>query len=380
MIQRGAREMASPARGDEAIFAATAPGLEEPLARELAALGRVAGVERGGVLVRGEPGLHQEACLRSRIANRVLLRLGEARGADAAALSRALSGVEIGHLVDRALGAEISVSGHHARVHHPERLARQVWALPEPVVTAAGPASGTVHLFLRLDGDRCEVSVDCAGELLHRRGYRQETSRAPLRETLAAGILALAGYQGEEPLWDPMCGSGTFPIEAALIALRRAPGALREFAFMRWRSFNHVGWNLRLAAAHQEGRTSAPPILASDLNAGSLGVARRNARRAGVQPFLTLERLDARSIAPPDGGPPGLLVANLPYGKRVAEGVALDPLFRDFGAALRRFRGWRVALLCAEGGPIDALALGRHERVPLENGGIPCVLVLSAVH
>jgi putative N6-adenine-specific DNA methylase len=368
--------MATSAPFDEVIYAATAPGLEGPLADELASAGAaVVEVERGGVLARGPAGLHQEVCLRSRIANRVMLRLGEARGADAGALGQSLAAVAVGRLVDRGTAADISVSGRHPRVHHPERVARQAWGLSEP----AGAVSEAIRLLLRFEGERCEVSVDCAGELLHRRGYRQETSRAPLRETLAAGILALAGFRGDEPLWDPMCGSGTFPIEAALIALRRAPGELREHAFMRWRSFDPLAWSYRLAAARKENRLSAPPILASDLNAGSLGVARRNARRAGVLPFLRLERRDARAIAPPDGVPSGLLVANLPYGKRVAEGAPLEPLFRDLGAALRRFRGWRVALLCGEGGPIEALGLGRHERVPLENGGLPCVLVLSAI-
>jgi putative N6-adenine-specific DNA methylase len=219
--------------------------------------------------------------------------------------------------------------------------------------------------------------VDASGENLHKRGYRQEISRAPLRETLAAGLLALAGYTGDAPLVDPMCGSGTLPIEAAWIAQRRAPGLLRHFAFEAWPSFDPNAYALRRAALEAKARPSTPPIVARDLNAGSLGTARRNARRAGVQDRLTLERVDALTAGPPLGTPPGLVVVNPPYGKRVGEGGELTNLYAGLGRAFReRFAGWRAAVLVPDRALEAALALEPAQVHPVDNGGIACRLVV----
>jgi putative N6-adenine-specific DNA methylase len=179
------------------------------------------------------------------------------------------------------------------------------------------------------------------GRLLYQRGYREEIGKAPMRETLAAGMLRLAGYSGHEPLWDLMCGSGTLLIEAALIATGTAPGQL--------------GKPTRKAAALLKG---------TDLNAGALGVTRRNARRAGVVDALTLERADATKVKP-SGAATGLLVGNLPYGKRVER---LD--LAAFTANLRQsFGGWRFAFLLQ--GKIDLEIRQEHA---LNNGGLRCRL------
>jgi putative N6-adenine-specific DNA methylase len=181
------------------------------------------------------------------------------------------------------------------------------------------------------------------GRLLYQRGYREELGKAPMRETLAAGMLRLAGYTGDEPLWDPMCGSGTLLIEAAMIATCMLPGEL--------------------------GKPSrkAPGLLkGTDLNAGALGVTRRNARRAGVFDALTLERADATKVKPQ--GPKGLLVANLPYGKRV-ERLDLAAFTANLKAS---FAGWRFALLLQ--GRIDLDVQTEHA---LNNGGLRCRLCLG---
>lgn len=365
--------------GGEVVFASTSPGLEAPLAEELAELGAVTASGRGGVEVRGADGLHQEICLRSRIANHALLRLGSARGRDLPELAAALRDVPVQRVLPRGprVPVELEASGRHPRVRDPRTLAEQAWNVQ--VSRGGARPMGAVRLLLRLSDDGCEVSADASGELLHKRGYRQEISRAPLRETLAAGILRLAGYGGDLPVWDPMCGSGTLPIEAALIALRRAPGRLRPFAFMSWPSFDERAWNARVGRARLEERVSAPPIIATDLNAGSLGVARRNARRAGALAHLRVERMDAREIQPPAGLTRGLVVANLPYGRRVGTEPELLPLFRDFGRALRKLPGWRVALLVSEGSPVEALELGQCRKLPLENGGLPCTLLVAEI-
>jgi putative N6-adenine-specific DNA methylase len=181
------------------------------------------------------------------------------------------------------------------------------------------------------------------GRLLYQRGYREEIGRAPMRETLAAGMLRLAGYSGQEPLWDLMCGSGTLLIEAALIATGTAPGALGK-------------------PEHK-----APALLkGTDLNSGALGVTRRNARRAGVFDALTLERADATKVKP--SGAPGLLVANLPYGKRV-ERLDLAALTANLRQS---FSGWRYAFLLQ--GKLDLEIRQEHA---LNNGGLRCRLCLG---
>ncbi|MBL8953967.1 MAG: hypothetical protein JNK82_24535 [Myxococcaceae bacterium] len=200
-----------------------------------------------------------------------------------------------------------------------------------------------VKLHSRIASEVKQNGRDLTGPL-YRRGYREEVGRAPMRETLAAGILRLAGYRGEEPLWDPMCGAGTLLIEAALIAHAIPPG--------------DVAGGPRRAAPHL--------LKGTDLNAGALGVTRRNARRAGVK--LQLERADAAKIRPPPGAP-GLLAANFPYGKRVEKGD-LTPVLENFAT---HFKGWRFAFLMQ--GRLTVLKASDEHAV--SNGGLRCRLCVG---
>lgn len=353
----------------DVLYASTTPGLEPALEAEAKALGFSAKVEPGGVELAGPPGAVEEACLQLRTANHVLLRLGAFSARDPKALERGLRDVSLQRVWDGKRPVALKVTARGSRLR-PGELAEKVWRLRK--------GEGGLVLHLRLEGDLCTVSADASGEILHKRGYRQEISRAPLRETLAAGMLLLAGYRGEEPLWDPMCGSGTLPIEAALLARRRAPGKDRRFAFQDWPSFDAAAWSERLARAAAAERPRAPaPIHATDLHAGSLGVARRNARRAGVLDDLQLARVDVAALRPPPELPPGLVIANPPYGKRVGEGGDLAALYRALGRTLREgFRGWRAALLIADRGLEPALGIEPEQALPLDNGGIRCRLLI----
>jgi putative N6-adenine-specific DNA methylase len=206
------------------------------------------------------------------------------------------------------------------------------------------------------------------------RGYRQEIGRAPLRETLAAGVLRLAGFRPAEPLWDVMCGSGTFVIEAAEWARGLAPGRNRAFAFEAFA--NHDAASFAARPRQADMGLAPAPIFGSDLNAGALGTARRNARRAGVQDALTLERLDATRLELRAGVPPGLVMANLPYGRRVGEAGELGTLYRQLGAALKKAcPRWRFGLLLEEGA--EALGLPIEARHRVSNGGLDCQLVVG---
>jgi putative N6-adenine-specific DNA methylase len=353
----------------EECFAATTPGLEPALLEEVRALGWDALAEPGGVTLRGGAGLHLEANLRLRCANRVLLRVGEV---DAADLPGGLRKLDLARFWNGRGPIAVSASVHQSRLRADQVEA----ALLEAISAQRG--EGGPELFVRCAGARCTVSVDTSGELLYRRGYRQEVSRAPLRETIAASLLRLAGYDGTVPLWDPMCGSGTLLIEGALIARNRAPGLARGFAFEKFPSFDAAAFAQLKTRLASEERAVPAPIVGGDLNAGSLGTARRNARRAGVLESISLEREDATSPERPVPATPGVLISNLPYGIRVGERAELESLYRAFGRTLReRFHGWRVALLVAQGPLMSALDLPIEKRHMIDNGGIRCELLLS---
>jgi putative N6-adenine-specific DNA methylase len=388
------------------LFAVAAPGLEPVLLEECRRLPEVApgtvlraSVVKGGVELEGGAGLHRAANLWLRTASRVYLRLGQVKGRDAHGLGAALGKLPFQAVVDPSTPLTVSVVGRGpVRSDALERLVAERWGFGTTRPATGASSHSTPRgeeegagVLLRWAGDSLEVSVDTSGEPLHRRGYRQEGSRAPIRETLAAGVLGLAGYKGEGPVVDPLCGSGTLLIEAALWAQGLAPGARRTFRFQRWPGFDAAGWARELAQAQarpssrdgESGGGSGPvapgaQLEGSDLNAGALGTARRNAKRAGVFEALKLERQDALSL-PPHAGPLGLVVSNLPYGKRVGERGALTRLYQGLVASLARaFPGWRLALLAAPGHGLEtALGAWATQVLPLRNGGLPCVLCLA---
>jgi putative N6-adenine-specific DNA methylase len=363
---------------DETVFASTTPGLEGALELEAQALGRLRKV-MGGVEIVGAAGLHRRANLWLRTASRVLLRLAVLEAPNEVALGRALTKLSLTGLAPAGAPIALETSASHAKLHASAlaALAHRAWP-----GRAEGGAGG-LGIWLRLEGDRCTVSVDSSGELLYRRGYRQEISRAPMRETLAAGLLLLAGYQGDVPLWDPFCGSGTIVIEAALIALRRAPGLHRHFAFESWPSHDPARWEQEQNEGRGLSRLPAP-IWGSDLHAGSLGTARRNARRAGLEGQLELFRHDA--TVPRPGLPPaalqgGLVASNLPYGVRVGTKADLGALYRGLGRTLAALPGWRAALLVSGAGVDVERQLGwtPREAHSLDNGGIRCRLLTGSL-
>jgi putative N6-adenine-specific DNA methylase len=372
------------------LFVSTSPGLEPALTDELREWAPVVSGVRGGAEVMGPPGLHRALNLHLRTATRVLIRIASFEARDLRALEAGLARVSLAPF----RGAEplrIEAITHRSRLSHGGRVreaAALAWQVPLATATPEGideddePRHQEARVQIRLEEDRCTVSVDSSGDILHRRGYRQEVSRAPLRETLAAGILRLATYRGDEPLWDPMCGSGTLAIEAAWIALGRAPGRDRSFAFQRWPGYEAGAFEEALAAARAKERTAlAYAIHASDINAGALGTARRNARRAGVLEHLQLRRADVMhpSSLPPD--PTGLLVTNPPYGKRSGDAAGVEPLCAAIGALLReRLPGWRAAVVVPDLRLERALSLQVEDAFELLNGGIRCHLLVTRPH
>ncbi|AKU93247.1 THUMP domain-containing class I SAM-dependent RNA methyltransferase [Vulgatibacter incomptus] len=359
-----------------ALFIVTPPGLEGPCVHEARTLGADDVREVvGGVECRGDPAAILRLNLGLRTGSRILLRLGEGRLADLGGLA---ASVDWRSFMRPSGTVAIEVAGGGSRPGALERQVREEVLRQVPAARfVSAEAEQSVHL--RLSQGTLTLSLDTTGPHLHMRGYRQETGAAPLRENLAAGILLLAGYDGSQALVDPMCGSGTFLIEAATIALRRAPGSLRTFACEGWPSTPEgLGAQVRQELRALE-RSAPAPIVGSDRNAGALGVARRNATRAEVFDSITLGRVDVADAAPPPG-PRGILVANPPYGKRLGEARELGSLYRGFGERLRSaFGGWTVAILVADPALGAALRLREPRAIPLRNGGIPCTLLLAEI-
>jgi len=364
---------------EQVCFAATTRGLEQVLAEEAHGLGRSSQVT-GGVEMQGGPGLHEEACLRLRTANRILLRLVPLPPSGWAGVARELVRADLSAVAPEGAPVWLESTVRHGGA--PNAPALRAWLArtwKRPVHGAAGEdraAPGT-RLVLRLQQEGGALSVDASGELLYRRGWRQEVGRAPMRETLAAGVLALSGWHPEEPLWDAMCGSGTLLIEAALRSRAMAPGLGRHFAFEGWPSTDAKRWAARRARAAAEARPkAAAPLHGTDVNAGALGTARRNARRAGVLDALTLLRADLRSLNPVPTAP-GLLVANLPYGKRLGSRSSMEDVFQAVGEALTTgFRHWRAALLTDAPAQLKrAVARPVAKEHALSNGGLSVTLL-----
>lgn len=333
----------------EGIFLVAVPGLEQALADESRAAG-FAGVtvEQGGVIVTGGWPEVWRANLTLRGASRVLARIGSFRAPHLAQLDRRARRFPWAEVLRPDIPVRVEATCHRSRIYHAGAAAQRVArAIAEEL---GAPEGDGVTVKLRIDDDLATISLDTSGEPLHRRGLKPETAKAPLRETLAALFLRECGFDGGEPVVDPMCGSGTIPIEAAEIAARLAPGRARGFAFEHFAGFDPAGWEAMRSAAGVPAPQGPPRFHGSDRNAGAVAIARRNAARAGVDATCTFHAAAISDLTPPEG-PPGLILTNPPWGTRIGERRALFALYGAFGQVLReRFTGWRVGIICPDAG------------------------------
>lgn len=365
-------------RSPSRFHAVCAPGLEAVTAAEVAGLGGAeVAITRGGVGFSGPLVLGFRANLWLRTAVEVRLRLASFHAPSEHLLAERAREMEWRAFFPAGDGVDVRVSTVHSHLAHEGVVAELVAA-----AAGASPAAGAgPRLYVRLDNDTCTLSIDMSGELLHRRGYRQEPGRGPLRETLAAALLLALDWNGTTPLVDPMCGSGTFLIEAALIARRIAPGLRRSFACESWPVSERMTWAALRAEAESLALAAPPaPIAGSDRNAGAVGVARRNAERAGVADHIVLERRFLADAAPPPGAGPGLVISNPPYGRRVTEVADLGPLYAEIGRVLAaRFAGWRAAIVSGDPRLDQHLGLPRRGETPFLHGGLRCRLIELAM-
>ena len=384
---------AHPARKPTGFFAITAPGLEGLLAAEIAHLtGRHGEPSSGGVAFAGGMKDMRRVNLWSRIANRVLVRIEEFHASSFFELERRAKQIDWARFVSPEQPVRFRVTCRKSRLYHSDAVAerfaaavrakvggnKHVVSAPEPDDETTGEAddSTSAQLFVvRIVDDVCSISADCSGELLHRRGYRQAVAKAPLRETIAAAMLAGSGWDMKSPLVDPMCGAGTIAIEAAMMARRIAPGIGREFAFQKWPRHDAKAWQNEVEAAKAEALPKAPvQIVASDRDEGAVTAARSNAERAGVTEDI---QFDTRALSDASiPAEPGWIVTNPPYGLRVGDSASLRNLYAQLGKILRnQASGYTIAMLSANSELESQLKIDLREVFQTSNGGIPVHLV-----
>jgi putative N6-adenine-specific DNA methylase len=369
-------------------FAVATPGFEAVTAREIAALGgEDVRATRGGVGFAGPLELAFRANLWLRTAAEVRLRLLRFHAPAERLLARRAAEIDWAQYLGADGGpAAIQVSTTRSVLRDERRIAalvREGWpasapaTAPAPALTVADPdAPAGQRIYVRLVQDTCTISIDMSGDGLHRRGYRQEQSRAPLRESLAAALILALEWDPRTPFLDPMCGSGTLPIEAALIALDRAPGLDRRFACEDWPGAGAQTWAALRSEARARIRTTLlASIFGSDRNAGALGVARRNAERAGVVGEIALERRLLADLAPPPHAAPGLVLTNPPYGRRIGDEEDPTAIYAELGRVLgQRFRGWQAGFVGQDPRHARAVGLPVRRKVQFLHGGLRCWL------
>jgi len=373
-------------------YAAVAPGLETLVAAELKSLGVVPRLEVGGVEFKGSLEAIARANLWLRTASRVIVRSAAFRAQAFHELERLARAVPWERWVTPGAPVRFRITSRKSRLYHTgaieqrlvEAIEHRLGVAPQTERTTGEDEendSSRAQLFVvRAVHDAFTVSTDTSGALLHMRGYRQAIAKAPLRETLAAAMLIASGWTGDMPLIDPLCGSGTVAIEAALLARRMAPGLNRTFAFLAWPEMKTAIWErLRDEAKDRALPKAIASIEASDRDRGAIDSASANATRAGVHGDIEFS-VRSLSAIDPSSNQSGYVVTNPPYGIRVGEATKLRDLYARFGQILRRNRpGWHLAMLSANPRLERELRLPLEERFRTQNGGIPVRLVTSRV-
>ncbi len=377
----------------EKLFVVCAPGLESFAAQELHQLGLRSADESGSAYEPGgvefEGTLHDayRANLHLRTASRVLVRFGQFYAAEFPELRRKAGRLLWENYLAPERPIALRVTCQKSRLYHETAVAERVAGAIEDRLGKPSPVhkyqedSGTdlpQLIVVRLVDNLCTISIDSSGALLHRRGYRLATARAPLRETLASALVMASGWDKVSPLLDPFCGSGTIPIEAALLAGRVPAGFRRPFAFMDWPGFDSTYWEELLAKAAKAIVSDIPRIMGSDRDAGAIRAAQANAERAGLTGCIEFSARAISAIDPPPG--PGWVVTNPPYGVRVSQTKDLRNLYAQFGKVMRaKCPGWWVTMVCDGVRLIRNTGLDFDQGIPTTNGGLKVRLVSALV-
>ncbi len=356
--------------------------LREILASSAVSLSKV----YGGVEVRGELEVAYRLCLHSRLANRVFCELDGGEAADDDALYARVARIDWSEHLDPRSSFAVAATLSRSKLNHGQYVAQRVKDAVVDQFRAAGAGRPVVsrrqpdvQIHVNIHRNRATISLDLSGESLHRRGYRLQHGGAPLKEHLAAALLRAAGWDRDATrrlrLLDPMCGSGTFAIEAAQVATNRAPGLTRDyFGFLGWRQHRPDLWRACVDEARNAIETGPDtPVVAADRDAGALEIARENARRAGVESDIEFRHEQIADLDLAAGGRPTLVITNPPWGRRLEADGGLATLYADLGAAVRRIAPARLAIISANPELLHRLQLTRTSRKPVRNGPLDCL-------
>jgi putative N6-adenine-specific DNA methylase len=373
-------------RGHE-LFAVTLPGYERLCADELEALSdtvHVTAVVNGGVSFNGRLTDVYLANLHVRTAGRVLMRLGRFKATRFNQLESRTRKIAWELYLPSGVLPEMNVTTHHSRLYHSRAVAEHIHQGIANKWSELGICTCPVEdqtLFVRLHDDRVTLSLDSSGTPLYRRGLKTHKAHAPLRETMAAAILKVAGFRPDMPLVDPMCGSGTFSLEAALMSKKIPPGFYRDFGFMQWPSFRPRLWaHLKKIAGQQIRRQNTPLIWASDSDEKACTRLSDCVRRSELEDAITVSHKDFFSIRPEQTATaPGLIVLNPPYGQRLLRQGDADNRYKDICSKLKKdFMGWRAALLVPT--TVSARRLGlSFKPLHMDHGGLKLTLLVGRI-
>lgn len=365
-------------------FATVARGLEQLAADELKSLGAIA-PQPGfcGVAFEGDRALLYRANLWARLPFRILVQLAEFACRDADDLYAGIRTIDWETYLTPDQTLAVAATGKTGQLNHTHFTALQV---KNAIVdqqrdrfqrrSSVDSQQPDVQVNVHLHRNRATVSLDSSGGSLHRRGYRPAMGKAPLKESLAAALIHLSGWQPKQAFCDPLCGSGTLPIEAALMSLNRAPGLFRDrFGFEGWPTFDPALWQQIRQQAQQAQRDAlAAPILGCDLDTQVMRQAKTNARNCGVDRHVSLMTADLATVeAPADSG---ILICNPPYGERIGSETDLGAFYKLLGDVLKqRFKGWTAFVLSGNKLLAKSIGLKSSQRFAVLNGNLPCQLM-----
>ena len=365
------------------LFVTCPRGLEAPLSQELEQLKcqDIRAVD-GGVACKGGMEQVYRINLHSRTASRVLLRLTKSGYRSEQDIYKAAKNIRWTDWFGLEQTFKVKVEGKRAQVKSLDFVGLKIKDAVCDVfrdACDARPSVGKIRPDIRIhafiDERDIQIFIDTSGEALFKRGYRQDTGEAPMRENLAAGLLLLAGYDGTQPFQDPFCGSGTIVIEAAWIATRRAPGLMRRFGFEKLKNFDAALWKKLQHEAETQIRPAPAPISGSDNDRHMIRAAVANAQAAEVDTFIRFEVKDAQDTRP--NGEGGILISNPPYGVRLAEVQALQALYPQLGAWLKQhYAGWLAGMFTGDRDMPKFMRLSPKRKIPLYNGNLDCRLFL----
>ena len=329
------------------IFLVATPGLEAELCAEVKALHfKEVKIITGGVTIKGDWPDVWRANLEIRGCSRVLARIGSFHVGHLAQLDKLARAFPWKKFLRHDIPVSVEATCKKSKIYHSGAAAQRIENALKDVLDSTIAKDAAVAIKARIEKDLCTISIDTSGEMLHKRGHKEAVAKAPMRETLASLMLRRCGFDGTETVVDPMCGSGTFVIEAAEIAKGLMPGRSRNFAFELLKSFDEPAW--KKMQCKEQGRTTAFKFYGSDRDAGAIKAATANAERAGLSDITTFTQKPISDLTPPKGAP-GLVIVNPPYGTRISDKKPLFALYGALGKTLNeRFKGWRVGIITSD--------------------------------